>query len=503
MPTLLSYALVPVLLSLFLVTRWIPEVDFASPQCSALSLLLSNKVAFPTNAVYTSSLDSYFSVQGGSLQPACIVNPTTAAEVSTIVKSLAFLQRFSFRQCQFAIRSGGHTHWAGAANIHEGVVIDLKHLNDVVPDADGKITAVGPAATWGKVYMLLDQVNLSVVGGRNFDVGVGGLLTGGGISFFSPQFGLACDNVQNYEVVLADGSIVNANANENPDLFLGLKGGSNNLGIVTRFDLKTFPQGKMWGGNIFRPVETLSQTLDAFTEFAGAKDYDEHAALIHTFGYGAAHGYAVASSLEYAKEEAMPAVFKELASIEPQWHNTMRLTNLSDLTLELSTLSPLGQRHSWAATTFKNDRDMMNKAIEAFNGTIAPIMDVPGLQTSLVFQPIPVAITEKSGHAGGNSLGLDATAGPLVLALIVTTYASATDDSRVTEANRLALDGIDTAAKEAGLYHPFIYLNYAASHQDPIAGYGTASRAHLQRTSRKYDPSGVFQKCVPGGYKLF
>lgn len=62
------------------------------------------------------------------------------------------------------------------------------------------------------------------------DVGVGGLLLGGGLSFLSTQYGLACDNVVNYEVVLANASIVNANATSYPDLFWALKGGGNQFG---------------------------------------------------------------------------------------------------------------------------------------------------------------------------------------------------------------------------------------------------------------------------------
>lgn len=63
------------------------------------------------------------------------------------------------------------------------------------------------------------------------DVGVGGFTLGGGLSFMSAAHGFACDNVVNYEVVLANASIVNANENENRDLFWALKGGGNQFGM--------------------------------------------------------------------------------------------------------------------------------------------------------------------------------------------------------------------------------------------------------------------------------
>ena len=77
---------------------------------------------------------------------------------------------------------------------------------------------------------LLENGNVSVVGGRDGDVGVGGFLTGGGISYYSPRFGFACDSVASMQVVLSNGSIVTASKEENCDLYLALKGGSLNTG---------------------------------------------------------------------------------------------------------------------------------------------------------------------------------------------------------------------------------------------------------------------------------
>jgi FAD/FMN-containing dehydrogenase len=64
------------------------------------------------------------------------------------------------------------------------------------------------------------------------DVGVGGYLLGGGLSFLSSQYGMACDTVVEYEVVLANATVVIANANTNTDLYWALKGGGNQFGII-------------------------------------------------------------------------------------------------------------------------------------------------------------------------------------------------------------------------------------------------------------------------------
>jgi len=60
----------------------------------------------------------------------------------------------------------------------------------------------------------------------------------------------------------------------------------------------------------------------------------------------------------------------------------------------------------------------------------------------------------------------------------------------------------EAVAKKHGTYHPFLYINYAAPTQQPLCGYGNASMSHLQATAKKYDPDQVFQKLMPGGFKL-
>lgn len=107
------------------------------------------------------------------------------------------------------------------------------------------IASLQSGGRWRDVYAELQKKNVVVAGGRDGGVGVGGFLLGGGISFFQAAIGYSCDTIVNYEVVLANGSIINANKTSNPDLFKGLKGGGSNFGIVTRFDLTAMPSYNM------------------------------------------------------------------------------------------------------------------------------------------------------------------------------------------------------------------------------------------------------------------
>ena len=119
---------------------------------------------------------SYFSQQEQELKPSCIVKPNSAQDVATAVKLLTALGQF---ECPFAVRGGGHTAWAGSANINNGITIDLSAMNQVDLNIPALQTRVGPGATWGDIYSKLDPLNLTVIGGRASQVGIAGLTLGG------------------------------------------------------------------------------------------------------------------------------------------------------------------------------------------------------------------------------------------------------------------------------------------------------------------------------------
>ena len=149
---------------------------------------------------------------------------------------------------KFAVRGGGHMPNKGAQGITDGVLIALTQMKQLKLTQGGKIAQVGPGLRWAEVYDWISEFGLAVSGGRYSPVGVPGLLLGGGVNFFGSRYGWSANRIANMEVVLADGSIVNANADSNPKLYWALKGGSSNFGIVTRFDLKTFPFKSIFGG---------------------------------------------------------------------------------------------------------------------------------------------------------------------------------------------------------------------------------------------------------------
>jgi FAD/FMN-containing dehydrogenase len=153
-------------------------------------------VVYPNNATFSTLQNSYWAQQQRETVPNCRVVPLNADDVSKAVKILVS------QKCLFSIRSGGHSNIVGASNIENGVTIDLSKMNRVDVSEESATAFVGPGARWGDVYTQLEPKNVSVVGGRVSDVGVAGVILGGGMSYFSNRYGWAADNVRNFEVDL-------------------------------------------------------------------------------------------------------------------------------------------------------------------------------------------------------------------------------------------------------------------------------------------------------------
>lgn len=164
---------------------------------------MGTKISLPNTAPYIQSIGTFFSEQNNAITPACVVSATSTKDVQEavgILSTLSLVGKFSGHGCQFAVRSGGHTPWAGSATIQDGVDIDLSALNHITPSEDKKTVSIGPGNRWVDVYLKLDALGLGVSGGRVASVGVGGLTTGGGMSFFAPRYGFVCDTVTEFEV---------------------------------------------------------------------------------------------------------------------------------------------------------------------------------------------------------------------------------------------------------------------------------------------------------------
>ena len=170
----------------------------------------------------------------------------------------------------------------GANGIDNGVLISMSGLNQKKMINNNEAVKVGPGQTWNDVYQYTSPFNKGVAGGRFSPVGVGGLLIGGGLPYFASQTGWSANTVKSYQVVLADGSIVEVSQQNRGDLWWALKGGSNNFGIVTRYDMQTLPITEVYGGTTVYNATNFQAFLDAITTYVspGGGSEDVKAAIL-------------------------------------------------------------------------------------------------------------------------------------------------------------------------------------------------------------------------------
>src|SRR5438477_1348531 len=177
------------------------------------------------------------------------------ADVADVIRSVNFARN---NDLLVSIRGGGHN--AGGLGIcDDGLVIDLAPIKYTRVDPAARTVTAGGGCVWGDVDHATHAFGLATPSGVISTTGVGGLTLGGGIGHLTRKCGLTIDNLISADLVLANGSFVKANADENPDLFWALRGGGGNFGVVTSFTFKLHPVDTIYGGPM---LYELSETAD-------------------------------------------------------------------------------------------------------------------------------------------------------------------------------------------------------------------------------------------------
>jgi FAD/FMN-containing dehydrogenase len=241
-----------------------PSIDQATAATLAgdLRAALTGTVLAPADTGYDVARQAWNAMV--DRHPALIAQCADAGDVAT---AIAFARRNGL---EIGVKCGGHSV-LGMSIPEGGLMIDLSRMNEVRIDPEARLAHVGGGALLGDLDRASTQHGLATTAGNVSHTGVGGLTLGGGMGWLARQFGMACDNVVEYEIVTAAGDTLTASASENPDLFWGLRGGGGNFGVVTRFTFRLHPiSGQALVIDFMYPLERAREVLRFFRAFAAA-----------------------------------------------------------------------------------------------------------------------------------------------------------------------------------------------------------------------------------------
>lgn len=191
-------------------------------------------------------------------QPAVVVRPESAQDV---VRTVDFVRD---QQLELSIKGGGH-NIAGLALSDGGVTIDMSGMNDIDVDVDAHLARVGPGCTLGDVDRATQEHGLATTLGFVSATGVAGLTLGGGFGYLTRRFGWTVDDLEEVEIVTAEGTVRRSSRVLNADLFWALRGGGGNFGVVTEFVYKLHPVGpQVTAGLIAWPASQAESVLDLY-----------------------------------------------------------------------------------------------------------------------------------------------------------------------------------------------------------------------------------------------
>jgi len=201
-------------------------------------------------------------------RPAAIIRPESAADVAAVVSYAAD------RGLRIAAQGTGHN--AGPLGpLADTILVRTERMRGIRIDPQARTARVEAGVVWLDAVHAAARHGLAALAGSSPDVGVAGYTLGGGLSFLGRKYGLAASSVQAIEVVTADGRLVRADHDHEPDLFWALRGGGGSFGVVTALEFRLFPLSQAYAGVLWYPIERGQEVLHAWAELTRGELPDE------------------------------------------------------------------------------------------------------------------------------------------------------------------------------------------------------------------------------------
>jgi FAD/FMN-containing dehydrogenase len=415
--------------------------------------------------------------------------PAVIARCAGTADVIAALEYARSNDLPVTARGGGHGV-AGKGTCDGGVVIDLGDMDGVEVDHRNRTARVGAGATWSHVDRETQAFGLAVTGGVDSRTGVAGLALGGGIGYLSRAFGLTADNLISAEVVLADGRLVTASADENEDLYWALRGGGGNFGIVTSFQFRLHEVGpEVMTVQAFYPMSQAAGVLAGYRDFMNAAP-DEVACFalfinvppVEPFPESEYGNTTLALVGCHAGDMAEgEAVLSPLVGLGEPMFSVVAPMPYATLQSSFDAGAPDGERYYWKAAYLD---DLSDELIATMVERVHPL---PGPYSNVFVEPMAGAVSRVEPEATAfphrsARFGFGISAG----------WADPADDERAMAWTRALYEAVAPHASKR------VYTNYVDRDEgDRLDEAWGENRARLAKVKAKYDPDNVFECNVP------
>ncbi|KAF9461947.1 hypothetical protein BDZ94DRAFT_770917 [Collybia nuda] len=464
-----------------------PEAQSPQSACASLqSLLGATIVQTPAaGSSFQTIVGTPLNLANNELTPSCVVIPQNTSHVSTAMKAIYKTKS------RYAVLAGGHSAMKGWNAVRDGVLIYFRDMKAVSYDSRKDTITMQPGVRWGEAVNTLAPLGVAPVGGRAAHVGSGFLL-GGGISFLSPSLGYGADLYKELDVVLVDGSVVTATANNKySDLFRALKGGANRFGIVTRYELYPFHSGKQsdktwFGGTITYPGSFVEDVLRATARYTKNVD-DPNATIFVTLEHivnapANKIDTVVQANIFYHGKSLPPKIFGDFLSI-PASNKSLSALSYADIVANTFPANDdHGSTYLYGASTRRGGDEKAFVDALNFNLNFTESLKRDLAWTALTFTPIPDSQIKAGRARGGNAIDAPLTGGYAVMQIMQTLPVGVVDvPPAVANGKKKLLSQIKPVP---GLP---LFINECDALQNVFATYGGYD--FLKKTYKKYDPT--------------
>ncbi|CAM00976.1 FAD/FMN-containing dehydrogenase [Saccharopolyspora erythraea NRRL 2338] len=411
------------------------------------------------------------------VEPKLIAQCRTPEEVAI---GVAFAQRNAL---ELAVRSGGHSV-AGASLSADGIVLDMRPMDEVAVDPDARTVTVGGGALWRDVDRATQPHGLATTGGRVSTTGVAGLALGGGSGWLERKLGLSCDNLLSVDLIIADGSPVTASEHNNPDLFWALHGGGGNFGVATSLTFRLHPLPEFSAALLLWAPEDGPEVVRAFRELMTEGPEELGGGVI----------YLTAPQEDFVPERLVGSLACAVlitcmgpeTDLREQIADLLALRPAGSLIMELPYAElqcmlddPPGYRNYWSAEYLHG---MPDQAVQLFCD-LAHEMVIPS-PSQHVLLPWGGAVARGEGVWPMSNRSAPWVVHPLGL------WEDSADDGRARHWAHAVREGMRPYSTGA------TYLNFIGDEGERrvVAGFGEENYQALTRVKAQYDPDNIFHR---------